>query len=248
MQERVKVTTQGISGDLSRATGEFEDTARGRMSAEELTQLLKNVQHLSAPNEGPDECPPHVMAAGPAGDFSFMIDGGTIFCDELGADLSAFEAAMLALGHKSVEELNQKTAGLSGRVERIQPVQAVARAQTAAAPAPSSSGFVRFLRWILALVVAGTAALFGIGGGVALVKNSDDQTYQLAGIFLIIVTLTLTRGIFRLIRGPKGGGGAKSGRARDSTEDGSQLAMMHHMHEMSDDSDDHGGDDGGDFD
>ena len=108
MPEQVDVCLQGISSDLSRATGDIQKISMGLLSLMELQALFEEILHLVVPGCHKNECPPRVLVTSPLGVLDLMIDGGTIFLDTLGLSLNPYQATMLSfgrLGHKSPTRL-----------------------------------------------------------------------------------------------------------------------------------------------
>lgn len=97
MNEKINVYTQGISDDWMTATGDFDIQSRGTLDRNQVLNALLYLQPLDMP-AGEDVCPPHVLTEGPAGNFSFLGQGGTLYCPDVEKELAASEAVDLALG------------------------------------------------------------------------------------------------------------------------------------------------------
>jgi len=246
MVDRLKVTTQGVDLDLTEANGDYDSIERGEMSPDALADLIKKVLSLGEPNysSGEDLCPPNVLVESAAGDVGFHVNDGVLYETNEEAQVTPFEAVMIATGEKSVSQI---TSGKGA------PVSAPAPQRPVNGPAPSAPAapvkrnpFVAFTRWIMAFVVALAIFVVGLSGGFGLLKKDGEPIYKLLGVFIIIVTFTIGRGVFKAIRGPKADGGS-SAPGRTHADDG--MYDNSHFHdgvEVGDDGDDGGGSDGGD--
>jgi hypothetical protein len=101
MSLMIEVDTQGISDDWAQADGDFATKSRGMLKSDQLLSALLHLAPLDTP-EGDDPCPPHIITRGGAGDFSFIGQGGTIFCPETDTDLTAQAACDVAFGKQHV--------------------------------------------------------------------------------------------------------------------------------------------------
>lgn len=170
------VSTQGISPDVRHANGDFAEIGRGPLDASQLMGLLSLAQHLASPApDREDVCIPQVQVHGPAGRFVFFCDGGHLFSYEVDAALNPAEAMAYVTGQRPLP--------------------------SAAPPPPPPAGGATFARGFLGLLVSGVILLVGVAGGVGIVRNSDEQIIQIAGIFLMVITVSFAAGIFRAIRG-----------------------------------------------
>ena len=98
MGEKINVDTQGISDDWKKANGDYDTRSRGALDADQVLSAMLHLQPLDTP-DGEDKCPPHVLTEGSAGQFSFVGQGGGIvYCIDIEQELSAIDAANLALG------------------------------------------------------------------------------------------------------------------------------------------------------
>jgi len=246
MVDRLKVTTQGVNLDLTEANGDYDSIERGEMSPDALADLIKKVLSSGEPDysSGEDLCPPNVLVESAAGDVGFHVSDGALYETNEEVQVTPFEAVMIATGEKSVSQI---ASGKPASSAAPTPQSAVSTPASSAPAAPvKRNPFVAFIRWIVAFVVAATIFVVGLAGGFGLIKKDGEPIYKLLGVFIIIVTFTIGRGIFRAIRGPKasGGTGATGG---TRTDDG-----MYDRHgfddgvEVGDDGDDGGGYDGGD--
>jgi hypothetical protein len=97
----IEVETQGISDDWSKADGDHATKPRGELGHEQVLSAMLHLAPLDTP-AGDDPCPPHVITRGPAGDFGFIGQGGSIFCPETDAELTAQAACDTAFGKRAV--------------------------------------------------------------------------------------------------------------------------------------------------
>jgi hypothetical protein len=267
MSETVTVETQGISADYGRATGDYEAVARGTMDAAALLALMERVRGLEVPEEERfnDYCPPHVMTEGPAGRFSFMMDGGAIYCDETECEIAPAEAADLATGRQTVAAVTARHAGESGTAfvqgpERAQ-AEAEARAARAARAAANAPRPVGLARRLLGYGIALGFLLAGLGTlGAGLEEATGDDLYAalfMGGLLVLIGALigfavrrAATRGVrTAAARGGGGGFGRRDDRwDDDDRRDDDRRDDDRRDDDRRDDGDGGGGDDGGDSD
>jgi len=245
MVDRLKVTTQGVDLDLTEADGDYDSIERGEVSPDALSDLLKKVLSLGEPDysSGEDLCPPAILVESAAGDVGFHVSDGVLYATSEEAEVTPFEAVMIATGEKSASQ-----------VASSKPAAAVTPAPQAPPSRPASSApavpvkrnpFVAFIRWIVAFVVGAVMFVVGLSGGFGLMKNFEEPMYKLLGVVILIATFTIGRGVFRAIRGAKSSGADGHTRTDDGTYDSTG-----HDDGMDFDtgSDDDGGyDDGGDF-
>ncbi len=97
MTATIAIETQGISDDWLTATGDFEVRARGLLGPDQLLGAMRQLALLDTPDT-PDPCAPYIATSGPAGDFGFVGQGGSIFCLDTEQELSPRQAADLATG------------------------------------------------------------------------------------------------------------------------------------------------------
>jgi len=93
----ISVETQGISKDWSTTTGNFEPISRGTLDQAELFQAMTRLALLDTPDTE-DPCPPHLQTTGKPGDFSFVGQGGLIFCPGINREVTARQATDMAFG------------------------------------------------------------------------------------------------------------------------------------------------------
>jgi hypothetical protein len=97
----IEVETQGISDNWAQAGGDFATKSRGMLKPDQLLSSFLHLAPLDTP-EGDDPCPPHIITRGDAGDFSFIGQGGTIYCPETDTNLTAQAACDVAFGKQRV--------------------------------------------------------------------------------------------------------------------------------------------------
>jgi len=97
MNPSIEVETQGISDDWQHADGDFAVKPRGMLKSDQLKSAMLHLAPLDTP-DGDDVCPPQVMTRGPAGSFGFIGQGGSIFCPDTDAELTASQALGMAFG------------------------------------------------------------------------------------------------------------------------------------------------------
>jgi hypothetical protein len=102
MNATIEVETQGISDDWITADSNFEVKSRGLLNANQMLSAMLHLSQLDTPDDS-DPCAPQIMTSGTqAGAFSFIGQGGTIFCPETDTELTASQASDLAFGKRSV--------------------------------------------------------------------------------------------------------------------------------------------------
>ena len=101
MATTIEVETQGISDDWSTADGDHTTRSRGALGHKQVLSAMLHLAPLDTP-AGDDACPPHVITRGAAGEFSFIGQGGAIFCPEIDAELTAQAACDTAFGKRAV--------------------------------------------------------------------------------------------------------------------------------------------------
>jgi len=97
MTATINLETQGISDDWSAANGEFDTRSRGMLKEDQVLSAMLHLAPLDTPDTD-DPCPPHILTDGKAGSFSFVGQGGTIYCADVDRELTPRQAADLALG------------------------------------------------------------------------------------------------------------------------------------------------------
>lgn len=205
MTDRLKVTTQGVNLDLTNANGDYDSIERGEMSPDGLMDIIKKVLDLGEPDysSGEDLCPPNILVESTAGDVGFHVSDGKLFETNEEVEVSPFEAVMIATGEKSIGEVAQgKTASSSGTPAAPQAPPAQAAAPPPPEPAKRNP-LVAFLRWVLGFILAAIVFLFGIAGGVGIIKNQDQPIMKMLGVVMILATLSFGRWLFRFVRGAK---------------------------------------------
>ncbi|MQX35998.1 hypothetical protein [Roseospira navarrensis] len=229
-QQPVKVETQGISADWTRADGSYDAVHRGLMDHAGLVGLFQRIHALEVPEEDRfnDFCPPHVMASGPAGSVSFVMDGGAIFCDETECEVTPAEAAALATGRESITDVARRHAGESGTAFVQGPDRARAEAE-GRRPAPPRPP-IGLARKLLGYTVAGGFLLVGLGTlGAGLEAGTGDDLYAalFMGGLLVVVGLLIawavrkaaTHGRARPAGQTRGGGWSGTRRHDDRDDD-----------------------------
>lgn len=194
MAEPFRVSTQGVSVDLSQANGDFTSIDRGSMDQNQLMELLKEVQSLPDPDydSGEDLCPPSVYVEGPAGQVDFYLNTGSLYEVETNAEVTPLDAVMMAAGHKTVEAPPKDENAVP---EKQHKTHAGFESVSQQAQAVSSPGMVRKT---IAFIVAAAVASVMILIIIAMVNDGGDYG---PGI-LSIITIFLTRGVYRKVRGP----------------------------------------------
>jgi len=182
MNPTLKVSLQGISSDLTTATGSYDVTEAGEMDRAQLKELLEIVIQIPVPEANPDEdrCPPHILAEGPAGLFSFASDYGSYFCNEAQTDVDPEAAVQLAFGEKTPEDLG-------GEDVRVPP----AGSESASSGASPSAGLPKVRRnvGLSLLFFAGMAImLLGVLGQILMLLEGDSE----GGIAPLLFTIVLT--------------------------------------------------------
>jgi len=97
----IQVDTQGISDDWTTANGVFDPVSRGDLDMDQVLSAMQCLAPLDTPDTD-DPCPPHVQTKGPAGNFSFVGQGGTIYCTDVDQFMTPRQAAKVAFGARSV--------------------------------------------------------------------------------------------------------------------------------------------------
>jgi len=93
----IEVETQGISDDWLRADGDFTVKPRGLLGADQVQSAMAHLAPLDTPDGG-DVCAPQIVTRGDFGSFSFIGQGGSIYCPETETEMTARIAADMALG------------------------------------------------------------------------------------------------------------------------------------------------------
>jgi len=99
MVSEIEVETQGVSDDWTRANGDFDVKARGLLNARQMLSAMLHLSQLDTP-EGDDACAPQLITRAHQGAFSFIGQGGTIFCPETDSELTAPQATDMAFGKR----------------------------------------------------------------------------------------------------------------------------------------------------
>lgn len=130
MSTTIELETQGISDDWTTADGDYTPRSRGTVDERQLLSAMLHLVPLDMP-AGEDPCPPHVITRGPAGDFSFIGQGGSIFCPDTDSELTAQAACDRAFGKQTTGRQAvappppMPTAAVTRRAERSSPAPAV---------------------------------------------------------------------------------------------------------------------------
>ena len=177
MNVMVTLETQGISDDWSRSNGDFETLSRGMLEHEQVFSALHHASLLPEP-PGDDSCPPHVLIDGPAGSFSFVGQQGKLYCPEVERDLRADEAASLAFGMVTAEQLVSVTPKVGSPPPPINEQGATVREGGEAPPSVKRTRSKAERTASILGVVAGAA----LGGGV--VGGADAAREAAAGAVL----------------------------------------------------------------
>ena len=77
------IMVQGMTPDMSYANGDYDSSYEYQVNTpEELLDVLRRVQPLQEPPHPPevDMCPPNLVVTQGAEQFTFMPDGGQLFC------------------------------------------------------------------------------------------------------------------------------------------------------------------------
>ncbi len=101
MVNTLKVETQGVSDDWVTANGDFTTKLRGKLNEPQLLIAMLHLAPLDTP-ETDDPCPPHILVKSNAGIYSFIGQGGSIFCPEADQEMTPHQATDLAFGKISV--------------------------------------------------------------------------------------------------------------------------------------------------
>jgi hypothetical protein len=176
MVQTVRVHTQGITDDWSQAHGDHDTVDRGLLTHEQVFSALHHASRLSVP-EGDDVCPPHILIAGEAGDFSFVGEHGKLFCPEIGTELRPDEGASLAFGMVQADDLKPASTPRPARPAIGQPPPPVGRNEVQETPTvvksaagPETSKAQR-VAGVLG-VVAGAAVGGGMAGGADVAREA----------------------------------------------------------------------------
>jgi hypothetical protein len=188
---RWPISTQGLSADLTRADGSYDSVERGEMGRDELRAFLARVSMVAEPDydSGEDICPPSVYI-GEDGGVAVFLDGGALREMETTAEVTPDEVVALAAGEETVEAIASRKPGRKvGAAPR-----GAGDLPAAAAKRPTAG------RKLLAVLVASVPGCAGLGGTVGLARW-DSEYREILIIGVIMVTLSLCRLVYTLVRG-----------------------------------------------
>lgn len=97
MAQMIALETQGISDDWCSATGAFEPKLRGQLTKDQVLSAMQCLAPLQTPDT-PDPCPPHIQTDGAAGRYSFVGQGGAIYCADVDQNMTPSQATDMAFG------------------------------------------------------------------------------------------------------------------------------------------------------
>jgi hypothetical protein len=204
MKRELRVRTRGISHDVRIATGEYDEIERGAMTPEELIQFLQTASMLHSPQQqGRNSSAPEVFVEGPGGSLGFVMDGGNIYSFEAGTHVSAFEAATMSTGERSpghVDAMAYQESMQRGSAMRMNP----AAASRSRRSRNRAGGIRKLIAFVFAagLFVFGALLAIGIfseGTGTDIFGGRDNVVF---GVFAFIVAWVLSKGVYRVLRGP----------------------------------------------
>jgi len=235
MPNTIDVETQGISDDWSKANGEYETKSRGGLDKAQVLSAMVHLAPLDTP-QSDDPCPPHVQTNGPGGSFSFVGQGGSIYCVETDQELTPQEATETAFGKRVMAPpplvAPRPTASVSTSAAEIMVIKKRKLGMR--------GGIVMFLAlcFLTGAVVMGFGVASmksrGMSGDDVLAAMTMGIAFGAIGILLIILALKARRTYFVDKSGDR------------VAEDGSALtfvAMAHHLGDYDDGGGDYSGDD-----
>jgi len=190
--EKLSVSTQGISQDLSLANGDYDSIERGSMSREQLVSFLQEIMKIAEPDydSGEDLCPPSVYIEQGDRSVGLFLNEGALCEIETTASVTPFEAVMIATGEKSIEAIDAQKPD----------AQTVSNADVNAKVPQVTYKGPSFGRKLLAFSVALIPGCVGLSGTVGLARW-DSEYSQILVIGVILVTLSFCRLIYTLVRG-----------------------------------------------
>ncbi len=234
MSEQITVETQGISDDWASANDDFEMKSRGLLQADQVLSAMLHLASLDTP-DSKDPCAPHIMTGGKAGSFSFVGQGGTIFCPDTDQEITPRQALDLAFG--------------KARVAPPPPMPPKARATAAAQAAVLRPNRKRKFGWrggimmflSLCFLLAAVVMVFGVFSMKSRAVAPDDVLSAititgglgLIGALMLALALKLRRTRY------------VDGRGRRVAKDGSELPFVMMGQSLGSYDFDDGGDDGG---
>ncbi|MBI5211642.1 MAG: hypothetical protein HY927_16860 [Elusimicrobia bacterium] len=112
MNEKVRVTLQGISQDLSTATGSYDPVELGEMTPDALLGVLQQAVKLQAPSggAGDDICAPSLVLDHAGETYSFSVENGQLMDANSGAKLGLFDAVALVTKQRGRSEARAEAA------------------------------------------------------------------------------------------------------------------------------------------
>ncbi len=166
MDDMFKVSTQGISEDLEKSSGNFATIDRGMRDIEQLLTILERTRSFATPDKTDFACFPHVLVEGSAGTHSFYGCKGRLFEASTREEITSYDAILLVLG-RTLEDDNYTPA----------PELDITLQGIAADPdMPHTASLIWKTRWVLFL--SNTAFFMGCLCAVQLFVNiyQGDQT------------------------------------------------------------------------
>ncbi len=237
MAKTIKVETQGISDDWLTANGDFDPKSRGMLKQDQLNSAMLHLAPLDTPDTD-DPCPPHVQTEGDSGMFSFIGQGGTIYCSEVDQELTPRQATDLAFGKASIAP----PPPMSARPEKP-PVKSASPVNRVNQKRKFGwrGGIIMFLAlcFLLAAVVMAFGVVSmqnrGVGGDDILAAITMCGGFGVIGVLMFALALKARRTYYVDKLGTQ------------VNEDGSALSFVMMAHNLGnhdvDDYDDYGGDD-----
>lgn len=98
----MQVTLQGISGELTIATGKYDPIELGKMTEDDFCNLLQKLKHLHSPisqSLTQDICPPIVLVVSNNFTHSFEMTGGSILYSNSNSAVTEAEAVSIVFGN-----------------------------------------------------------------------------------------------------------------------------------------------------
>jgi len=243
MAVTIEVETQGISDDWTRADGDFETKSRGLLEAEQVLSALLHLAPLDIP-AGDDPCPPQIVTRGHAASFSFIGQGGSIFCPDTDTELTAKQACDMAFGKKAMAPPPPMPARPAKSAPKT--TQKTLRKSSPVVIAKRKFGWRSWIVMILSLcfLLGAVVMVFGVFSMLKTGRSTDDiRTAMVIGGALGVIGGLLFALAFK----------ARSSRYLDASgtrvnEDGSALTFMVMAQSLGDFDGGDDGYDGGDFD
>ena len=197
----IGVQTQGIANDWLSADGAHDIKSRGLLSDDQLLSAMLHLARLDTPDID-DACPPHVLVEGTNGQLSFVGQGGSIFCVEVGREMNADEATGLVLGKSGFAPPPPPLPGAETKDNRTARRKTKAHAATTATPTTHANpaAMRRKLGWrgvLLLLMGFGflIAAAFPVAGAISMsnrgVNTDDIWAALIIAALLAIIGITI---------------------------------------------------------